>query len=88
MLKITVDKGETETLLILEGSLSGPWGAECHKVVMGRLTIPEVLLLDLSQVHYVDEQGLLLLRGLLKGGVSLRAVSPFIQELLKTDRLL
>jgi hypothetical protein len=44
--------------------------------------------LDLSQVHYVDEQGLLLLRGLLKGGVPLRAISPFIQGLLQTDRLL
>jgi ABC-type transporter Mla MlaB component len=87
MLKISVDKGETETLFILEGSLSGPWVAELHKAVMDRLAIPEAIYLELSHVHYVDEQGLALLRDLSNWGVTSRAASPFIKELLKTDHL-
>lgn len=84
MLKITVDKGETGTLFMLEGGLSGPWVAELHRTVMDSATMPESTHLELSRVNYVDEQGLTLLRDLIKLGVTVQASSPFIKELLKT----
>jgi ABC-type transporter Mla MlaB component len=85
MLKITIEKGETETYLILEGSLTGAWVAELYKAVIDRLTTTEVIRLELSNVHYVNEQGLTLLRDLTKWGVTLSRISPFIKELLKVE---
>ncbi|WP_411727551.1 hypothetical protein [Methyloglobulus sp.] len=89
MLKITVEKATTDTLFILEGSLSGLWVTELHKVIIDSRSMPDVthLNLDLARVHFADEQGLTLLRDLMMWGATLRAVSPFIQELLKTGHL-
>lgn len=83
MLKITVEEAETETLFILEGSLSGLWVAELHKAIVDNRTMPDTISLDLARVHYVDERGLTLLRDLMTWGATLGAASPFIRELLK-----
>jgi ABC-type transporter Mla MlaB component len=83
MLKITIDKIMSETLLILEGSLSGPWVTELSKAVIDSGCQPDTLKLDLTGIQFVDEQGLLLIRDLMRWGVSLAAISPFIKELLK-----
>lgn len=85
MLKITIEKGETETHLILEGSLTGAWVAELYKTVIDRLTSTEEIHIELSNVHYVNEQGLTLLRDLTRWGVTLNRISPFIKELLKVE---
>jgi anti-anti-sigma regulatory factor len=84
MLRITIEKATTETLFIFEGRLAGLWVTELHNVVMTSHSMPDLIYLDLTDVHFVDEQGLTLLRELMAWGVILRAVSPFIQELLKT----
>ncbi len=86
MLKITVEKkATTETLFILEGSLSGPWVTELHKVIVENRSQPDLIYLDLAYVHFADAQGLALLRELLASGVTIREASLFIRELLKTD---
>lgn len=83
MLRITVEKTEAKILFILEGSLSGPWVAELHKTIIGSRSQPDVIKLDLSRVHFADEQGLLLIRESMAWGVTLWAASPYIKELLK-----
>ena len=86
MLKITTDNTLPETLLILEGSLSGPWVTELNKAVIDSGCQPDTLKLDLTGIQYADEQGLLLIRDLMAWGVSLAAASPFINELIKPPR--
>jgi len=73
-------------LLILEGSLSGPWVTELNKAVIDSGCQPDTLKLDLTGIQYVDEQGLLLILDLMAWGVSMGAASPFINELLKPPR--
>jgi len=83
MLKITVEKSIPDTLLILEGSLSGLWVAELYQAVIDSGCQPDTIKLDITGIHFADEQGLLLIRELMVWGVSLAAASPFIKELLK-----
>jgi hypothetical protein len=83
MLRITIDNGTTETYFILEGSLAEPWVKELRNVVMSSDSTPDLISLNLTNVHFADEQGLSLLRELIAWGVALRAASPFIKELLK-----
>jgi ABC-type transporter Mla MlaB component len=83
MLKITTDNTLPETLLILEGSLSGPWVTELNKAVIDSACQPDTLKLDLTGIQYADEQGLLLIRDLMAWGLTLAATSPFMKELLK-----
>jgi hypothetical protein len=87
MLKITLENIGVETLIFLEGRLTGPWVAELYKVVLNRLTNSEAIRLELENLTYVNDEGLALLRDLLKWGVSLGKVSPFIKELLKNELL-
>jgi ABC-type transporter Mla MlaB component len=86
MLKITVEKALPDTWLILEGSLSGPWVTELNKTVIDSRCQPDTIKLDLSGIQFADEQGLLLIRELRAWGVTLEAISPFINELLKPLR--
>ena len=83
MLKITVEKALPNTRLILEGSISGPWVTELNKAIIGSRCQPDAIQLDLTGIHFADEQGLSLIRELMVWGVSLAAESPFIRELLK-----
>lgn len=84
MLKITVEKARTDTLFILEGSLSGPWVTELHKAIIDSPSMPDMIQLELTRVHFADGQGLVLLGELMARGMTLRAASPFILELLNT----
>lgn len=83
MLRITIDNATPEIHLILEGSLAGPWITELRDVVMSSDSTPDLIGLNLANVHFADEQGLNLLRELIAWGVTIRAASPFIRELLK-----
>jgi len=85
MLRITIDSVTTETHFILEGSLAGLWVKELRDVVTSSDSTPDMISLNLTNVHFADEHGLNLLRELMAWGVTLRAASPFIRELLKTD---
>lgn len=87
MLRITIDNTTTEIHFLLEGSLAGPWITELRDVVLSSDSTPNLISLNLTNVHFADEQGLSLLRELIAWGVTLRAASPFIRELLKTDSI-
>jgi len=83
MLRITpVTLPAGQPCLFLEGRLLGPWVHELAGTVAAASDSPAGLQLDLTGVHYVDAQGLALLRSLQGRGAVLRAVSPFVAELL------
>lgn len=87
MLRITTCETSADGLcLILEGGLAGPWVAELQAACDAAGESHPSVRLDLSRVHYVDADGLALLRALLDGGAALRAVSPFVEELLQLRR--
>lgn len=83
MLKITIDNTMPKILLILEGSLSGPWVTELNKTVIDSGYQPDTIKLDLTGIYFADEQGLLLIRELMVWGMTVSAASPFIKELLR-----
>ena len=70
-------------LLVLEGTLSGPWVSELETVAATH-SEGGSLSLDLSRVHFVDPTGLRLLLRLLANGARLHSASPFVHELLHT----
>lgn len=85
MLRITqIQSAPDEVRLILEGRLLGPWVEELQAAVMTARSSAGSMCLDLSGVHFVDAEGLTLVRRLLEQGVGLRDASPFVQELLKS----
>lgn len=84
MLRIDVTRTESaEPCLQLAGRLVGAWVAELELVatkLLGKRQSPQ---LDLSQVHFVDQSGLALLRDLQGRGAVVVAASPFVGELLR-----
>jgi hypothetical protein len=82
MLRITsITADNAGRRLVLEGALTGAWVAELGSLL--RLSKPpHRVRLDLSHVHFVDDQGRVLLRRLLSEGAVVDAASPFVQELL------
>ena len=64
MLKITIQNGDKEVAMTLEGRLVGPWVAELNRVWVE--TTPQLgekkLSIDLQNVTYADESGKQLLR--------------------------
>ncbi len=81
MLRITLSTHRSPHL-ILEGRLIGPWVAELRAAVSTARSAAGSVKLDLSGIHFVDNEGLMLLRRLAEEGVALSNASPFIQELL------
>lgn len=62
MLRIDIDQGEKETNLILTGKLTGPWVAELERcwhalISAGPNSQPSPILLDMSKVTFIDEDG-------------------------------
>ncbi len=91
MLKISrttnSDDGEEGELLQLEGQVIGPWVEELRRVcseTVGRSSngAPS-LVLDLTNVSFIDADGVELLRRLMAGHVSLTNCSMFVTEQLK-----
>ncbi|GMV97163.1 MAG: hypothetical protein HRF43_16440 [Phycisphaerae bacterium] len=80
--RLTTDNAVT---LKLEGKLLAPWVDEvrsaCRRPAGGALRRQ----LDLSQLTYVDDRGLGLLRDLLRGGFEISRCSHFIAELLRME---
>lgn len=85
MLKISEDKsGKQSTILRLEGRIVGPWVGELQKICEPREGDRKKLTLDLAEVSFADEQGLVLLSSLQARGIKLLNPTPFVEEQLKS----
>jgi anti-anti-sigma regulatory factor len=74
VLKVTVERGDRVTTLKLEGKLSGLWVDEAAKVwrdVSGGIAAKDVIV-GLSGVTFIDEEGKKLLGQMLGRGAQLR----------------
>jgi ABC-type transporter Mla MlaB component len=85
MLRITETADGPGTLLRLEGKLTGPWVEELGRACEAQAGRPAGVSLDLSAVTFVDPSGVNLLRELTALGVSVRAASRFVAELLRRE---
>jgi hypothetical protein len=69
--------------LRLEGRVVGPWVEELRRACEGVLDAGAMLALDLSEVSFVDRNGVELVRSLRNQNVTLLNCSPFVTEQLK-----
>ncbi len=84
MLKIVPAKGTTGISIVrLEGRVIVPWVEELRQSCEPVLAGGAPLALDLSDVSFVDRDGVELLRSLKKRQVALLNCSGFVAELLK-----
>ena len=84
MLKISEGKKNKLTLTLqLEGRVVGPWAGELMKVANALLADNTKLELDLAEVSFADEDGVVVLASLSRRGVKLLRPSPFVAEQLK-----
>lgn len=88
MLKITALPSKSnddgyERVLKLEGKLVGVWVAELREVVRRARAESGRVQLDLSELSFADISGIIALRELIRQGVGIITISPFIGELLK-----
>jgi hypothetical protein len=73
MLKIATEMLHDEVLLVLEGSLSGPWVAEVERAWHGATTDrqPRKMKVDLSEVTFVSDEGKQLLERICASGTEI-----------------
>jgi ABC-type transporter Mla MlaB component len=84
MLRISlVENGNGPDCLRLEGRAVGAWVAEIQAQCETRLKREALFCLDLSEVTYVDREGVALFLNLKSRGVALHGCSPFLEEELK-----
>jgi ABC-type transporter Mla MlaB component len=85
MLKITLHDSAGELRFRLEGRLSGAWVGELRQCwLTAQSTVhSRKTTLDLAEVDYVDGDGQSLLAEMFRHGVTLRAVTPLIRELVQ-----
>jgi ABC-type transporter Mla MlaB component len=84
MLKISESKKQAQSVtLLLEGRLVGPWVEELRQICEPLLADDTKLILDLADVSFTDESGVLLLASLSRRNVKLSKPSPFVAEQLK-----
>jgi hypothetical protein len=73
MLKIGTEMLDEEVLLVLQGSLSGPWVAEAerawHRATLDRQ--PVKIRVDLSEVTFVSDEGKQLLERICASGTEI-----------------
>ena len=84
MLKITSEKIRNSVRLRLEGSLTGPWVSELEqewRTIQSAGAIP--LVVDLTDVTFVGEDGKLLLKQLWREGAQFIATGCCIGHLVK-----
>lgn len=74
MLKISVINEESQTTLVVEGKLVGPWVDELEKTWDGIRTLDgkRKVVLDLMDVTLVSEQGQELLRQMMTAGTTFK----------------
>lgn len=84
MLKISQGKNEKRSITLqLEGRVVGPWVEELRQISELLLADQSRLTLDLAEVSFADEDGLMLLTSLGRRGVRLLRPMPFVAEQLK-----
>jgi ABC-type transporter Mla MlaB component len=84
MLKIVaVEAGVSDATLKLEGRVIGPWVEELWRSCESVFSRGARLTLDLSEVSFVDRNGVELFRSLQSRQVELLNCSPFVATLLK-----
>lgn len=86
MLKVTcvAEDGKTMTLK-LEGRIVGQWVKELREACEVCLAKGSALILDLSDVSFVDDQGIQALKTMLGDRVQWVGCSSFISTLLQRD---
>ena len=84
MLKITEGWTEDGTaVLYLEGQVVGPWLAEIRRCCELVLATNRRLVLDLTNVSFVEREAITLLREMSGRDVAFTNCSPFVAEQLK-----
>lgn len=86
MLRITSSTKDGTVWLKIEGKLVGPWVDECRAACARGTDQRRRLALDLSEVTFVDPDGVHLLRELVEQGVDIPVCSNFVAELLRLER--
>jgi len=87
MLKISiVELSEKLVVVRPEGHIAGPWVEALRKALEGELSDRKKLILDISDVSFVDGNGISLLTTLTTPQVALLNAQPFVTELLKSAR--
>jgi anti-anti-sigma regulatory factor len=84
MLKITLHDHPNQLRFRLEGKLAGAWVSELRQCwqTATSTTQGRVVSLDLGEVDFVDAEGQTLLADMVRHGVHLKAVTPFIRSLV------
>lgn len=83
MLRITEIKNSNgQIVLQLEGKIANSWIVELTKQCYSVLAYQKEVILDLSKVSYVDQQGICVLKVLLKENVKISNCSLFLSILL------
>jgi len=86
VLRITIQKTtDVFLLLMLEGSVRGPWVEELRKAWLTSTNMAQGQLVnvDLGAVSFVDARGLDLLLRMRKEGVVLKGASSFLRHMLE-----
>ena len=85
MLRITVITNASPAVFKLEGRIVGNMVEELRRVCQDSLADPSHtgLVLDLTDVSFLDHDGIALIRQLRRRNVVLTNYSPFVAELLK-----
>jgi outer membrane protein TolC/ABC-type transporter Mla MlaB component len=73
MLKITIQKHQSNTTLVLEGKLAGAWVPEVQNCWQGERASAQQLCVDLNGVTFIDADGKALLGRLYREGTTLEA---------------
>lgn len=86
MLKITqIADDSGPTTLRVEGRLVGPWVPVLHRECERLLGNGGPLVLDLSELRFLDEPAIALLRSLARHRVTLARPLPYVAEALKGE---
>ncbi len=88
MLRITVITQSELTVLKVEGKLAGPWVAElerCWQMVISG-THQERLLIDLTEVAFVDSAGKELIRKICGQGADVAVTGPLMTSIVNELR--
>ena len=88
MLRITPRPGANgHAVLMLEGSVVGPWVDEVERSCVEVLAQGRSLTLDLAEVSFVDRSGLALFRDLMRQSVTIANCPLFLAEQLRAWRV-
>jgi len=80
--RITTISEPSRTLIKIDGRLTRVEAGELARLCQ---ELKEPAALDLTELQSVDRDCLAMLRGLINGGLELRAASPYVELLLKSE---